>query len=85
MNLLSRFTNATRFRDYNDFYNHFQLIVPDNYNFAYDVVDEIARQEPEKRALVWCNTEGEEHTFWRSRGFGDLRPDGDGVVMERLT
>ena len=63
MNLLSRFTNATRFRDYNDFYNHFQLIVPDNYNFAYDVVDEYARLDPSKRALVWCDDNENERTF----------------------
>ena len=63
MNLLSRFTNATRFRDYNDFYNHFQLIVPDNYNFAYDVVDEYARLDPNKRALVWCDDNENERTF----------------------
>ena len=47
MNLLSRFSNAAHFRDYNDFYNHFQLKVPANFNFAYDVVDEYARLEPE--------------------------------------
>ena len=34
---------------------------------------------------VRCPAEGEEHDFWRERGFGDLRADGDGVVMERLT
>lgn len=39
------------------------LDYPDNFNFGYDVVDEIARQTPNKRALVWCNVEGEEHIF----------------------
>lgn len=63
MNLLSRFSNAVRFRDYNDFYNHFRLNVPENFNFAYDVVDEYARLEPAKRALVWCDDRNEERTF----------------------
>ena len=63
MNLLSRFSNAVRFRDYNDFYNHFHLNVPENFNFAYDVVDEYARLEPAKRALVWCDDRNEERTF----------------------
>lgn len=36
---------------------------PDNFNFGYDVVDAIAKQTPQKRALVWCNTENEEHIF----------------------
>ena len=39
------------------------LNYPDNFNFAYDVVDVIAKQTPDKRALVWCNTENEEHIF----------------------
>ncbi len=41
----------------------FELTPPENYNFGYDVVDEIARRTPEKRALVWCNTKGEERVF----------------------
>ena len=45
------------------------LNYPDNFNFAYDVVDAIAEKEPDKRALVWCNVEGEEHTF----SFADVR------------
>lgn len=36
---------------------------PDNFNFAYDVVDRIAEKSPDKRALVWCNTENEERIF----------------------
>ena len=36
---------------------------PDNFNFGYDVVDAIAAKTPRKRALVWCNTEGEERIF----------------------
>ena len=63
MNLLSRFSNAGRFRDYNDFYNNFRLNVPENFNYAYDVVDEYARLEPNKRALVWCDDRGEERIF----------------------
>ena len=63
MNLLSRFSNAGRFRDYNDIYNNFRLNVPENFNYAYDVVDEYARLEPDKRALVWCDDRGEERIF----------------------
>ncbi|MBQ9083904.1 MAG: AMP-binding protein [Clostridia bacterium] len=39
------------------------LDYPDNFNFGYDVVDQIADEAPGKRAMVWCNVEGEEHTF----------------------
>ena len=45
------------------------LRYPDNFNFGYDVVDAIADETPEKRALVWCNTENEEHIFT----FGDIK------------
>ena len=47
----------------------FTLDYPENFNFAYDVVDKIAEETPEKRALVWCNVEGEERIF----SFGDIR------------
>jgi acetyl-CoA synthetase len=39
------------------------LNVPEDFNFAYDVVDEMARLEPNKLAMQWCNPEGEEHAF----------------------
>ena len=39
------------------------LTFPDNFNFAYDVVDVMARRCPEQRAMIWCNTENEEHMF----------------------
>ena len=40
-----------------------------NFNFGYDIVDEIARKTPQKRAMVWCNTVGEERIFT----FEDIR------------
>ena len=45
------------------------LDYPDNFNFGYDVVDKIAYLTPDKRALVWCNVEGEEHIF----SFADVK------------
>ncbi len=42
---------------------------PENFNFGYDVVDRIASETPDKRAMVWCNTESEEHFF----SFDDIR------------
>ncbi|MEA5011536.1 MAG: AMP-binding protein, partial [Angelakisella sp.] len=47
----------------------FEPVVPENFNFAYDVVDYIAHHEPKRRAMVWCNDEGEEKTFT----FDDMR------------
>ncbi|MDO4280923.1 MAG: AMP-binding protein, partial [Peptococcaceae bacterium] len=60
-------------RIYEQFYNEtfdaagklvdIDIHYPDNFNFGYDVVDAIAAHTPAARALVWCNTEDEEHIF----------------------
>ncbi|MBQ8496912.1 MAG: AMP-binding protein [Clostridia bacterium] len=47
----------------------FEFEYPYDFNFGYDVADAIAEQTPDKKALVWCNTENEEHIFT----FGDIR------------
>lgn len=47
----------------------FSLHYPETFNFGYDVADRIACKTPDKRALVWCNVEGEEHSF----SFEDIR------------
>lgn len=54
---------STSVVDENGLLTEFKINCPDNFNFAYDVVDEIARIEPEKTALVWCNVEGDEKTL----------------------
>lgn len=46
-----------------------KLQYPDNFNFGYHVVDAIAALTPEKRAVVWCNTENEERIFT----FGEIK------------
>lgn len=69
MNLLNKFVNTTDFESYEDFFENFKLHVPDNFNFAYDVVDEYARICPDKKALVWCDDKGNKATFT----FGDLK------------
>ncbi|MBE6031731.1 MAG: acetyl-CoA synthetase [Clostridiales bacterium] len=49
--------------DDNGVIKDFKLQYPENYNFGYDVVDYIAEQEPDRTAMVWCNTEGQEKIF----------------------
>lgn len=48
---------------YDELKEKFKINIPDNFNFAYDVVDWYAENAPDKRALVWCNDEGEEHIY----------------------
>ena len=51
----------------------FELSVPDDFNFAYDVVDRIAEREPGRRAMFWCNEAGREMTIT----FGDFKERSD--------
>ena len=61
--LLKRFCPRIEFDSYEDFIENFKIVPPDGFNFGYDVVDEWARVEPEKRALVWCDDNGAEKTL----------------------
>ena len=62
MQLLTKYAN-TGFASYEDFYENFQLNIPEGFNFGFDIVDEYARLEPEKKCLLWCNDKGEEKSF----------------------
>jgi acetyl-CoA synthetase len=61
--MLEKYINRTEYTSYEDFFENFKVTVPDNFNFSFDVVDEIARRTPEKIAMVWCNDKGSEATF----------------------
>ena len=61
--LLDRYLPRIEFDSYEDFKENYRVNFPENFNFGFDIVDEWAKQEPEKKALVWCNDHNEEHTF----------------------
>ena len=64
MNIYKDFVAGHRdFDNYDDLKSNFKIEVPDNFNFAYDVVDRYAREAGEKRALVWCDDFGDEKIF----------------------
>ena len=46
------------FENYEDFYKNYKVNVPENFNFAYDVMDVLAAKRGNDRALVWTNDEG---------------------------
>ena len=73
MSMLERFVNRTAFASYEDFRDHLEIRVPENFNFAYDVVDVYAQAEPARRAMVWCNDEGAEKIVT----FADLKAGSD--------
>ncbi len=46
----------------------FGIKYPDNFNFGYDIIDKYAQMEPDRRALMWVDLEGNEKLLT----FGDL-------------
>ena len=61
--MLGKYINRTEFNSYEDFKADFKINIPENFNFAYDVVDETALKSPDKTAMVWCDDNGNEATF----------------------
>ena len=61
--MLDRFLKQTTFVSQDDFKTNFDFIIPENFNFAYDIVDVWAKQEPDKKALCWTNDKGEHIDF----------------------
>ncbi len=61
------------YNNYQELKDNFSIAIPENFNFAYDVVDEYARTEPDRTALVWCDDKGQEQTF----SFQDLKTASD--------
>ena len=66
--MLTNFVDK-EFNSYQDFWENFDIKVPENFNFAYDVVDHLAQTKPNKTAMVWYNENGETKTF----NFKDLK------------
>ena len=50
---------AGDFHSYEEFVENYQVKIPANFNYAYDVVDQIAAATPDRTAIVWCNEQGE--------------------------
>ena len=69
MKLSERYLKQSTFENLNDFVENLEFLIPGNFNFGYDVVDEYARLEPEKTALVWTNDKGEHRDF----SFADMK------------
>lgn len=72
--LLDKFVNGNKtYTSYEDLKNQFSILIPESFNFAYDVADEYARTEPSRKALVWCDDAGDERIFT----FQDLKTASD--------
>lgn len=71
--MIEKFLKKTAFTSHQDFTDNYELIVPENFNFAYDVVDEWAGTNPDKRAICWTNDKGEHCDV----SFGELKTMSD--------
>ncbi|MDR2427172.1 MAG: AMP-binding protein [Endomicrobium sp.] len=60
--LVDKYTKQN-YESYEDFIKNCRITVPDDFNFGFDIVDEIANSQPDKKAMVWCNEEGDERIF----------------------
>ncbi|MBP6527347.1 MAG: AMP-binding protein [Prevotella sp.] len=58
--MLERFLSQTSFASEEDFAKNLHFKIPENFNFAYDVMDILAEEQPEKLAILWTSERGEE-------------------------
>ena len=58
--MVERFLKQTHFESVEDYNKHLEFIIPENFNFAYDVMDAWAEEAPEKLAILWTNDQGDE-------------------------
>lgn len=68
-----RFLSKREYTSYEDFVNTCRITVPEQFNYAYDVVDAWAAEAPDKTALVWCDETGNEASF----AFAEMKEQSD--------
>ena len=71
--MVERFLRQTTFSSVEDYNKNLEFIIPENFNFAYDVMDVWAEEQPDKLAMLWTSDRGEEKRFT----FGDLKKQTD--------
>ncbi|HJA97690.1 MAG TPA: AMP-binding protein [Candidatus Alistipes faecavium] len=71
--MVERFLTQTSFTSQEDFIRNLHIRVLENFNFAYDVVDAYAAEQPDKLAMLWTNDHDEVHRFT----FADMKRESD--------
>ena len=74
--MIEHFLKKAEFNSMEDYEQNMELIVPERFNFAYDVMDRWAEEQPEKLALLWTNDKGEERRYT----FADMKRMSDNIV-----
>jgi acetyl-CoA synthetase len=73
VSLLKRFLKQTTFTSVEDYNKNLEFIIPENFNFAYDVMDVWAEEKPDGLAILWTNDQGKE----RRTTFAELKEQTD--------
>ena len=65
MAIYEKYIGRTRdsFKDLADLQKNYKITYPEDFNFAYDVIDELARTKPDKLAMIWLSKDKEEKRF----------------------
>ena len=63
MELLERYLTKIEYDDYADFKKNYKVIVPNSFDFSRDIVDEWARLEEDKLALIYVDDDDRELRF----------------------
>ena len=71
--MIEKFLKQTKFTSVEDYNKTLEFIIPENFNFAYDVMDAWAAEKPEGLAILWTNDQGEEIRTT----FGELKEQTD--------
>ncbi len=79
--MVERFLKQTTFTSVEDYNKNLQFIIPENFNFAYDVMDAWAEEAPDKLALLWTNDQGVEIRAT----FGQLKEQTDQAASYLMT
>ena len=61
--MIERFLIQTHFSSEEDYRKNLHFKIPENFNFAYDVMDVWAEEKPDKIAMIWTDDEGHEKFF----------------------
>ncbi len=71
--MIERFLTQTHFSSEEDYRKNLHFKIPENFNFAYDVMDVWAEEKPDKIAMIWTDDEGHEKFFT----YKDLKQQSD--------
>ena len=79
--MVERFLKKTHFESVEDYNKNLEFIIPENFNFAYDVMDAWAEEKPDGLAILWTNDKGEE----RRTTFAELKEQSDQAASYLMT